>query len=103
MPLQVEKVIPHDSPVQLGLPLQVCNEQLSLEDIVQLRYTPLVWVPFIRKTKFILHVHTYLLSKAGGQKLQHLVALVISIHEPAGPKLMCVCCCCQSQTVLLLL
>ena len=55
---------------------------MLVQDIVQLRDAPLVGIPLVGKSKLILHIFSYPLSKLSRQILKDRVVLPICILEP---------------------
>jgi hypothetical protein len=58
------------------------RHHVLLQNVVQLRYTPLVEIHLVRKSQLILHVFSYPLSELGWQILEHWVVLAICVLEP---------------------
>ena len=80
----------HHSSAWLGFPFKASESvyraaisvrhHLPVQNVIQLRYTPLVLL--VRISKLVLHIFTYPLNELGGQVLQHRVELTICILEP---------------------
>ena len=80
----------HHSSASLGLSFMACESvqraaisvrhHLPVQNVIQLRYTPLVLL--VRISKLVLHIFTYPLNELGGQVLQHRVELMICSLEP---------------------